>query len=42
MMRKHSKSRLAKVLFVKDSPFKPRLVKSKKTYTRKAKHRVKN
>ena len=38
----YSKSRLAKVLFVKGSPFKPRLVKSKKTYTRKAKHLVKN
>lgn len=42
MVRKQRKPRLAKVLFVKDSPFKSRIIKSKKAYTRKAKHRAKN
>lgn len=32
----------AMVLFVKDSPYKPKVVKAKKAYTRKVKHRKGN
>ena len=40
-MRKIKKPRTAYVLFSKDTPFKPKIVKSKKTYTRKTKHKEK-
>ena len=33
------KHRAHLVLFVKDTPFKPKVVKSKKAYTRKPKHK---
>ena len=39
-MRNMRKVRLAKALFVKDSPFKPRVVCSKKAYSRKLKHKA--
>jgi hypothetical protein len=34
------KVRVAKDMFVKDSPFKPRVVRSKKEYSRKLKHKA--
>jgi len=34
------KIRVAKDLFVKDSPFKPQIIISKKAYTRKLKHKA--
>ena len=33
------KIRTAKALFVKDSPYKPRVVRNKKAYCRKLKHK---
>ena len=33
------KVRSAKAMFVKDSPYKPRVVQNKKAYSRKKKHR---
>ena len=39
-MRNMRKVRLAKALFVKDSPFKPRVVCSKEAYSRKLKHKA--
>lgn len=39
MKIKLNKPRLAKVLFVKDSPFKQKIVKDQTQYERKAKHR---
>ena len=33
------KVRVAKDMFVKDSPFKPRVVRNKKAYCRKLKHK---
>lgn len=33
--------RAHKILFIKDSPFKQRVVKNKKSYTRKIKHKNK-
>jgi len=39
-MKKQIKPRHAYVLFAKDSPFKKKVVKSKKAYCRKRKHKV--
>ena len=36
------KVRTAKVLFVKDSPYKSRTIRNKKAYCRKLKHKVNN
>jgi hypothetical protein len=33
------KHRMHKVLFAEDTPFKPKVVKNKTTYTRKSKHK---
>ena len=33
------KVRTSKVFFVKDSPFKPRIVRNKKAFSRKIKHK---
>jgi len=38
--KKMRKVRVAKDMFVKDSPFKPRVVRSKKEYSRKLKHKA--
>ena len=38
--KKMRKIRTAKALFVKDSPYKPRIIRNKKTYCRKLKHKA--
>jgi hypothetical protein len=38
-MRKQKKPRTAYVLFAKDTPFKPKVVRDKTKYTRKVKHK---
>tara|TARA_Y100001951_G_C11186381_1_gene208925 strand:+ start:61 stop:198 length:138 start_codon:yes stop_codon:yes gene_type:complete len=42
IMKKQRKIRSAKILFTKDSPFKMRVIRNKKKFTRKIKHRRKN
>ena len=39
MSKKPRKVRSAVMLFQRDTPFKPKIVKSKKAYTRKTKHK---
>jgi hypothetical protein len=39
IMRKQKKIRLAKMLFTKDSAFKPRVVRDRTKYTRKEKYK---
>ena len=38
-MKQPRKLRTAYVLFAKDTPFKPKVVRDKKKYTRKVKHK---
>jgi hypothetical protein len=40
-MKKPNKARTAYVLFARNTPFKPKIVKSSKKYTRKTKHKGK-
>ena len=39
MMRKLRKPRVAKHFFIKDSPFKPKVIPNKKAYNRTSKHK---
>jgi len=38
-MKKPRKKRTAAILFVRNTPFKPKVVKNKRAYTRKPKHK---
>ena len=38
-MRKPRKLRVGKLLFIKDSPFKPKVIPNKKAYNRTSKHK---
>lgn len=40
-MRKQKKDRSAYILFASNTPFKPKIVKCRKKYTRKVKHKTK-
>jgi len=42
MKKKTQKSRHAYALFASSSPFKPKVIKNKKAYTRKQKHKSQN
>lgn len=41
-MKKARKSRNAKILFVRDTPFKPKIIRLRTVYTRKKKHKQKD